>query len=388
MTPNRRRPATRWLLGLGALLALGAGVAGHWLTRGETRSDALHRALQEARLTAELSCGRPTVLAWEPPGPASLASLDASALLDATVAGSPEERWRAIAILGELRDVRAVPALLVALGDRRGTVRPCLAAQSLGALRDSRAVDALIEATGARDNDDLRLCAIKALGLLRNRRAVPALIDAVERRDMSVAASYALARIGDADGARSVARAARDQDLAPWMVGALGEFGVPETEPALRALAESAATDPVTRASAEQGLWKLSVLRAPDREDALTQALAESVAPGRRAWAAWRLGDEGFESAANALVAALADDERAVRMAAAAALLRLGGAGEGALLEQAGSATPPGRLAVAALGFVGSERSLPSLRALAKSDGRDAELARTSLRWLFLRGVR
>jgi len=388
------RNGRRWILvfflvlGLGALLALRAGVESRQLAGDDGRSNALHRELQEARLTAELSCGRPTVFASEPPDPASLAALDWSGLLSATVTGSPEERWRAIAILGELRDARAVPALLTALTDRRGTVRPCLAAQSLGALRDPRAVDALIEATRVRDNDDLRLCAIKALGLLRNPRAVPALVDAVERRDMSVAAAYALARIGDADGARAVARAAHDEALAPWLVGPLGEFGLAEAEPALRTLADSDATDPATRASATRGLWKLAVLRARDREDALTRALADSSVPARRAWAAWRLGDEGFASAAAALVAALGDDDRAVQMAAAAALLRLEGAGEGALLERAGSEDPSGRLAVAALGFVGSERTLPALRALAEPDEPDAGLARASLRWLHLRGVR
>ncbi len=45
-------------------------------------------------------------------------------------------------------------------------------------------------------------------------------------------------------------------------------------------------------------------------------------------------------------------------------------------------------LAIATLAFVGSERTLPVLRAVAERGGPEPELARASLRWLSLRGVR
>lgn len=381
--PERKRTLAVLLPALLLLGVVGQRVLGFGNPDGD-----LHRELQKARLAAELSCGRPTVLAWEPPDPASLETLDWSALLVATTTGSPAERWRAISLLGELRDPRALPALLAALSDRRGTVRPCLAAQSLGALRDPRAVDALIAAVGARDNEDLRLCAIKALGLLRTPRAVPALVDAVERRDMTVAAAYALARIGDPRGARAVAGAARVEALTPWLVEPLGEFGVAETEPALRAIAGTPAQDVATRAAAEAGLWKLSLLVRADRADALLRVLSESRLAARRAWAAWRLGDEHIVAAADALGDALGDADTGVRSAAATALLRLEGASEASLLDHLDAGGAEGRLAVAALGFVGGARSLPALRAVATGEGERSALARTSLHWLHLRGVR
>jgi hypothetical protein len=185
---------------------------------------------------AELACGRPTVLASEPPDAGSLERVDWIGLVETVASGAGHERWRAIEILGELGEVRAVPALLGALADPRGTLRPCLAAQSLGRLGDPRAVDALIAAAGQRENEDLRLCAIKSLGLLRAEGAVPVLADAVQRGEMLVAASHALARIATPEGARAVVEAARDPERAPWVVDPLGEFGLPSVEAELRRL--------------------------------------------------------------------------------------------------------------------------------------------------------
>ncbi len=351
------------------------------------RSEDVHRTLQTARLAAELSCGRSTILASEPLDESAFDRFDWSGLLRTAATGEPAERWRAIEILGELRDPRAAPALLAALADPRGTVRPCLAAQSLGQVGDVEALDALIQASRERKNDDLRLCAIKALGLLRSPRAVPALVDAIERRDMIVATAYALARIGDPRGARAVSRAAEDPALAPWLVDPLGEFASSESAAALRMLADAPDAGVATRELAREGLWKHDVLMARERGASLADALKSSPQARRRAWAAWRLGDEGIAAASESLAAALADSDRSVRLAAAAALLRLESASEESLLARLDSPGEEGRLALAALGFVGTERSVAALTPIARAGDSRALLAQGSLRWLSLRGV-
>ena len=139
---------------------------------------------------------------------------------------------------------------------------------------------------------------------------------------MLVAAAQALARIGTRDGAEAIVEAAGDPRWAPWLVEPLGEFGLGVVEPALRRLATSNGAHAGARRAAREGLWKLDVLSASDREMALVQALHSGVAPERRAWAAWRLGDEEFTGSTDALAAALADRSNRVAMAAAAALLR------------------------------------------------------------------
>lgn len=358
-------------IAVGLVAALGV------LALGSTDDD-LHRRLQQARLEAELSCGRSTILASEPADPTALERFDWPEWLELAAHGEPHERWRAIEILGEFGGPRAVPALLRALADPQGTVRPCLAAQSLGRVGDERAIQALIEAAGQRGNEDLRLCATKSLGLLRSERAVPVLIDSIERNDMAVAAAYALARIGSDAGARAVARATRDASLAPWLVGPLGEFGLPEAvEPDLSRLAESPSASESTRRAAREGLWKLEVLGSNEAlASALVTALRAESSADRRAWAAWRLGDEGLRQATEALADALADPSERVALAAAAALLRFGAASEPALLARIDRPGAAGRLAIAALGLVGTDRSADALRGL------DDPLAARSVTWL------
>lgn len=346
----------------------------------------LHARLQRAQLEAELSFGRSTVFVSEPPSLETLERVDWEGLLAAVLKGAPHERWRAIEILGELKHPQAVPVLLQALADRRGTVRPCLAAQSLGRLRDSSAVDSLIVAARNADNEDLRLCAIKALGLLRDERALPALIESVEARDMVVAASFALARIGHPSGAHAVARATEDPALRAWLVAPLGEFGLPEVEAALRGIASDGRSSEATLRAAREGLWKTTVLTEPDPPAALVRVLAASPEPRRREWAAFRLGELGegaVRSAAPALAGALSDPSEPVRLAAAVALMRLGPASEPSLLRLIDVAGSAGRYALATLGFVGGPQTRVALQAI--HDPKRTVLARHSLRWLRLR---
>jgi len=366
-------------------VAVGIAAAAAVLAADTSREAGLHERLQEARLAAELSLGRPTVFAWRPPDARSLERVDWVGLLEAAATGAPHERWQAIGILGELGDVRAVPALLRALSDSRGTVRPCLAAQSLGRLGDPRAVDALIEAAGQDRNEDLRLCAIKSLGLLRSERAVPVLAQRVREADMLLAAAQALARIGTRDGAEAVVEAARDPRRAAWLVEPLGEFGLESVEPALRRLATSDNASAATRRAAREGLWKLGALAVDDRETSLVRVLRSDETSERRSWAAWRLGDEGFTGSTEPLSAALGDRSDRVAMAAAAALLRFGPASEPALLARASEPGAGRRIAVAALGLAGTERSLAWLPSVDEPE-ETAPLAARSRQWLRARG--
>jgi HEAT repeat protein len=251
---------------------------------------------------------------------------------------------------------------------------------------DRRAVDALIEAAAQRRNEDLRLCAITSLGLLRAERAVPVLADAVQRGEMLVAASHALARIATPEGAEAVVEAARDPERAPWLVDSLGEFGLEGVEPALRRLTGAEDLGAGTQRGAREALWKLRVLLDGDREHSLVRVLGSGDTPERRAWAAWRLGDEGLHGSADALAQALGDPSERVRLAAAAALLRFGGSAEQSLLARAAAPGEAGRLAIAALGLVGTERSLGRLEGV-NEPVELRRLAQRSLRWIHLRGA-
>ncbi len=373
MTPSR------WVFA--GCLALASLVI---LARGSAEEQSLHKRIQSARLRAELACGKSALLAAEPPSLETIERTEWSQLLTAAAAGTPHERWRAIKILGELGDRRAVPALLRALTDKRGT-RPCLAAQSLGILRDPDALSALVRATYDTGNGDLRVCAMKALGLLREPTGVPALIDAIRRRDMVMVAADALARIGDVDGARVVTVAAEDPKLRPWLARAMGEFGLPEVVPTLRSIAADRTLPDAARDEAREGLWKTSVLTRPSRAQALIRVLREESAVERRSWAAYRLGDEGISSGIPALAEALAEVSDVVRMAATVALVRLGQDSEASLLRRISTSGPEGEYAIAALGFVGGPDALTALERLHVPDR--GVLATASIRWLRLRGV-
>ena len=149
----------------------------------------------------------------------------------------------------------------------------------------------------------------------------------------------------------------------------LGEFGDGRAVPSLlQALVDRRGT--VRPCPAAQ-----SLVRVLDAEDASQ----------RRAWAAWRLGDEGLVGSLDALADALEDPSDRVAMAAAAALLRFGSVSEEILLARASNPGAGRRLAVAALGLVGTERSLGFLASIGDPDeiGRGAT---RSFQWLRLRG--
>jgi len=89
---------------------------------------------------------------------------------------------RAAGLLGETRDMRAVPVLIQILDDHKSIRRQAQknAAISLGNLGDRQAVPALIHAAGVKDDMDLSKAALEALYKLGDRRAVSALVRDLE----------------------------------------------------------------------------------------------------------------------------------------------------------------------------------------------------------------
>jgi HEAT repeat protein len=102
------------------------------------------------------------------------ASVDA--LMKAAKDKRPEMRHLACELLGDIRDAKAVPVLLEALGDKDefGTSVASVAARALGRIGDRAVIPQLVKALESPDRD-LRYEAARALGILRADEAKAAL---------------------------------------------------------------------------------------------------------------------------------------------------------------------------------------------------------------------
>ena len=166
-------------------------------------------------------------------------------------AGDDKERKVAARFLGDLKDQRAVQALLVAIEDRNRDVRRqaiqslgkmrdmraagvlrrvvagedgyvrAAAAQALGALRDTSAVDMLISVVDqemhlqGRSGDELMGSIARALGALNDSRGVDALIRLLSHPGVQVRSSaiHSLGQIGDLRTADALAQALNDSSV-------------------------------------------------------------------------------------------------------------------------------------------------------------------------------
>jgi HEAT repeat protein len=201
-------------------------------------------------------------------------------------------RLQAAYILGLLKDRRAVPGLVKALGDPHYAVRAA-AAMSLGKIGEPAAAEALIRA--ASDEESwVRAEVMKALGLLGARVAIATLWVALDDADWKVRleASKALGRIPDK---RSVGPLARILER-----GLESEDLVAEARRALRRLA--------------------SVVDVSE----LIEKLRGSSDKHERARAAVVLDTLGDRSAVPALIEGLSDKDSYVRWRCALALAGLG----------------------------------------------------------------
>ncbi|MGB3082799.1 MAG: HEAT repeat domain-containing protein [Candidatus Omnitrophota bacterium] len=150
-------------------------------------------------------------------------------------------RERAVWALDDIKDTRAVPALVKALGDNAWIVR-YHAARVLGKIKDPRAVPALIKAL--RDNSSrVRENAAEALGEIKDPRTVPALAKALGDRSWLIRekAAYALGEIGDPMAVPALIKALKDSNVGVRenAAEALGKIGDPRAiEQLTRALSD------------------------------------------------------------------------------------------------------------------------------------------------------
>ena len=226
----------------------------------------------------------------------------ATRLIDDLRSSSATVRARAVVRLGQTGDRNAVPELIKTLADSSKKVRR-EAAKSLGAVRDTRAVKPLIEALADSD-PNVRAYAADALGEIRDGRATEALLGALRDPAWSVReqATWALRAIGDgatADGA----------------IGG-GATGKGEIGPRLVELLREKAVDP------ERVLWLLKYL-ADDEVVRRLPALLEAREPFVRRRGIDAVVRLGGKDAFEPLVAALADEDPGVRLAAVRALTDL-----------------------------------------------------------------
>jgi len=257
-------------------------------------------------------------------------------------------RQRAVEALAQLGDTRAVGPLLTVLEDGTPSLRAGVAA-ALGRLGDERAVEPLTEALKD-DDETVRRSAIGALGRIWE------LPDLFRLGDHSVVArvraATALGRQGDVRAVPSLIAALRDKDEAVCAnaATALGQLGSAQAVEPLVSLLLTRKEEPAARMRAAEALGRLGDRRAVgpliaalrDAEQnvrwsavqALGQlrdeqaiepllALCEDQDMQERAVAA--LGQIG-RPAALALIAALREGRRQVRIGAARALGQIGGA--------------------------------------------------------------
>ncbi len=183
-------------------------------------------------------------------------------------AGNDDERKVAARFLGDLKDQRAVQALLVAIEDRDRDVRR-QAIQSLGNMRDMRAAGVLRHVVVGEDRY-VRGAAARALGALHDTSAVDMLISVVDR-EMHLQLQ---GRSGE--------------ELMESIARALGALNDKRGVDALIRLLDHPGIH--VRSSAVESLGQIGDMRAAD---ALAQALNDGSVFVRwsAAWALVKLGD-------------------------------------------------------------------------------------------------
>jgi HEAT repeat protein len=227
-------------------------------------------------------------------------------------------REEAAEALGKSGDPRATDALLVALKDQRLGTKGF---EALGRLRDARAVEPLC--------DLLRRSswfgppeAVTALGNIGDRRAVEILCAALSSEDFSVRCSAidAVAKIPDERAAEPLCKLLEETSWAVRedVVKALGAIGGERVvEPLGRALLDK---EPLVAIEAVKALENI---QSPGAAEGLGRGL-QAQDYRVRSMVAMKLGALGDTQSVGLLVAALADVDWPVQVAAAHALLQLG----------------------------------------------------------------
>ncbi len=209
--------------------------------------------------------------------------------------GAAGVRANVVWALGRIGDGRAVRAVTGRLADRAPIVREA-AAGALGQLDSSSAVPALLRVLREDDVAAVRRTAAWALGQLSAEEAAGALATALR---------------GDRDAAV--------REMCAW---ALGSIAAPAAGPALLAAARGDSDESVR----ETAVWALGQRGHEDDGTDLGQVLAAERSVRVRRTAAWALGQMNLRAAPKALLEALGDDDRDLRLKAAWALSEIGDA--------------------------------------------------------------
>jgi HEAT repeat protein len=176
---------------------------------------------------------------WEQLEDTTLRTQMVDALIAALGDNKSKVRSRAIEVLVELGDHRAVPSLIAVLKDSDAGVR-AKAAWALGKFGDARAVDSLIVALRDRSKR-VRSRAADVLARLEDTRAVPPLMAALRNDPIAGVrskAAWALGMLGDARAVEPLIAALKDRDssVRSKATGALRRIGTDEALAALRDL--------------------------------------------------------------------------------------------------------------------------------------------------------
>ncbi len=118
-------------------------------------------------------------------------------LLGIMASPDPDVRKFVVDILGDIKDPRAVPALIDRLSDADENVRVA-SAEALGKIRDPRAVDALLACLARYDQGWLDYAAAEALGAIGDERALEPLLAALGRSSLREPVLESLGKIGNA----------------------------------------------------------------------------------------------------------------------------------------------------------------------------------------------
>jgi HEAT repeat protein len=353
--------------------------------------------------------------AWLAPRIADILGRHGDAAIDPllpVLADSPRSSARAWAanVLGEVRAARAFPALLRALGDLDDEVRS-KAATALGRLGDHRAVAPLLEHLLSDRAPFVRARVASALAQFGGpeviNRLIPSLGDSAWW--VRLRAIEALEQIGSlAEGPLLVALDDTDPELRQRAAIALERLGVPSgltgtiergdpdgtAARTLSLLVSAGSREQISELLVHpaQAVRELVVtaLRRQRRSDAapeLTRVASRDPSASTRALALETLRVLHIHAAAPAAVAALTEENPAVRVAAIRFLGAMGG--EEALRQirvQATDSTPEVRAAAAeALGALGGRRVEPELMRLIADP--EPEVRKAGLRGIVAAGL-
>ncbi|WP_436906986.1 HEAT repeat domain-containing protein [Halosimplex marinum] len=287
--------------------------------------------------------------------------MKAQAFAKALDAAVPELRMAAANGLGALEQADAVPKLVERFDDADPRVR-ARAARACGQIADSRATDGL-EGLLTDSNPKVRREAAEALGAVGNRQALSALLPLYEDGDERVR-RVAVGAFGNFPNARPV----------EYLVASLTDDAPAVRRTAVYSLVELLANVPTDQSHEIRETVVEQLSETDDRNVVvpLVEILEESQQAAQQRNTAWLLGRvteaEERERVVDALVEALAADDRMTSQFAATSLAELGGdAVEDrllALVDDRGAPEEARAQAVFTLGKVGGERARQRIDAL------------------------